>query len=531
MAKFIAPTLAIGAPYVPSAASVTGQIDAQGNQTIPEKAYVIGKSGKVYTTISEKAPEILKVVPTVGPFAPMREAGMQQAATGQILSTGGLDPNDPAIQARIASGDVSFDPATGAITSKSGYVSPVATTPVSTAAPMAQPAVSTDPLEAQRQAQQAAINARGGVATATQGQLQANADVVASQSNQVNANQGVVNATQGTFAPRANQITAQGQVIGAQEAQTAVQRAQIQQVQQADAARLAAEQGIQAAASNVGDQAAVAAAQNARANEAYKYQIAGQAVPQEIQVNPGQTVPNLPGVQGKLETKADYLTRTAAASERLRSIQLDQAQQIVNLAGTDTAAAQQAAARVGLTLDQAQLLVAQAQNAASQAGVDVQGAQNKSAAAGINVDQANLAVYNAATALEQAKIPPAGVPAGYQVVTNPFTGQSSYMSAADAAVQQNADKMQMAQMLNSQTPLAAFSDGQLLSIYAQGISTGVQQDAFEEGRVSAELQRRGYTQAQAHAILLQAQVAAAAGKQQDAIDAAIAAAIAKSLNS
>lgn len=510
---------------------------------IPEKAYIVGaETGKIHAQLGDNpnGPETVTITPPGG--SPTRASigvpagtprGAQSFATGGSLTVGGgLDPNDPNIQAQIASGDVYFDPSSNSIQSHSGYSSPVAAAPV-TAAPA--PTATTDPLEAQRQAQATAIAARGGVAAATgavntakaavvpltQAQITANAGVVGAQGNQANANQGVVNATGGTFAPRAAQIGANGQVIDAQASQTAAQRAAIQQNQTADAQRLAAEQGVQAAAANTADLTATAQAQNAQNNEAYKYQLAGLSQPVAVNTPNGASA-NLPsGTTANLQSQAQLLTTQQSQAEKLRAIKLDQAQQIVALAGTDVAGAQQAAARVGLTVAQAQLLVDQAQNNAAQAGVNVQQAQNKAAQAGVAVDQgnlgvtqanlgldaANLAVYNAATQVSQSQLPPAGM-AGYVTYTNPFTGASQYMTSADAATTQSNDKMQLAAQLNSQTPLAGFSDSQLTSLYSQGLASGVQQDMFQEGLVSAELQRRGYTQPQAHAMLLQAQVAA-----------------------
>ncbi len=432
---------------------------------------------------------------------------------------------------------------------------PTATAGASSGSSPVATIATTDPLEQQRQAAQAGIDARGGVATAQQAQINANSGVTTAQQNQLPYKQAVYDATgkqivaQGSvldaqaaaLGPKAAQIGAQGQVIDAQGAQTTAQRAAIQQNQQADTQRLAEQQSIQAAAKNTADQVAVARAQNERNNEAYKYTAAGLAQPIEVNTANGADQAGLaPGTVAKLQTQEQLKTTEASNAEKLRSIQLDQAQQIVNLAATDTAAAQQAAARVGLTVDQANLLVEQAQNGAARAGLDVSTASNNANQAGLAVDaaniaasragndvqQANLAVYNAATAEQQAKVPPAGVPAGYQIVTDPFTGASQYMSAADAAIKQEADKKKLNAALNGETPLAAFSDSQLVSIYAQGVGTGIAQDMFEEGKVSEELQRRGYTQPQAHALLLQAQIAATSQTAPSAIDQAIAGALA-----
>lgn len=479
---------------------------------IPEKAYIVGaETGKIHAQLGDNpnGPETVTITPPGG--SPTRASigvpagtprGAQSFATGGSLTVGsGLDPNDPNIQAQIASGDVYFDPSSNSIQSRSGYSSPVTAAPQAQAqgapAPVANTAT-TDPLEAQRQAQQAAIDARGGVAAATgavnaakgavvpltQAQINANAGVVGAQGNQALANQGVVNATGGTFAPRAAQIGANGQVIDAQAQQTAAQRAAIQQNQTADAQRLAAEQGVQAAAANTADLTATAQAQNAQNNEAYKYQLAGLSQPVAVNTPNGASA-NLPaGTTANLQSQAQLLTTQQSQAEKLRAIKLDQAQQIVALAGTDVAGAQQAAARVGLTVAQAQLLVDQAQNNAAQAGVNVQQAQNKAAQAGVAVDQgnlgvtqaglgldaANLGVYNAATGVQQAAMPPAGIPAGYVVYTNPFTGQSNYMSAAAAQEVQYKDKQQIDAI--NQGQYGGLGSSSVTSLFYNGLVTG-----------------------------------------------------------
>ena len=336
-------------------------------------------------------------------------------------------------------------------------------------APAPQPPY--DPLEAQRQAQQAAIDARGPVSTATAAQIQANTNVLNTQAGQINANRDVVNAVSGTFGPQRQQIDAQGNVIGAQADTTTAQRAQIQRTQQANTARLAEEQGIQAAGANYADQTAIAQAQNARAAEDYLYALAGLPTPTEVNTASGADEAGLPtGTRARLQTQEQMRAKEAQQAERLRSIQLDQAQQIVNLAQTDVASANQAAARVGLTVASAQLLVDEARNKAAAEGVNVQEAQRQSGYFDQALNTAQLGVYNAATALQQAGMPPVGTPAGFVQYTDPFTGSTQYMSAANAAVLKNKADQEIAQINNGQ--FGGLSASSVTSLFYNGLITG-----------------------------------------------------------
>lgn len=371
--------------------------------------------------------------------------------------------------------------------------------------------VPSDPLEGQRAAAQAAVDARAPVAAATQAQIQANAGVVAAQGNQNLANQSVVNAVNGTFAPRTAQIAAQGNVINQQQQLTSAQRAQIQQQQQVDAQRLAEEQRVQAAAANVADQTAVAQALNTRANEDYKYQLAGLATPAEVNTANGADNSSLPvGTRAQLQTQEQLLTTKQGQNEKLRAIQLDQAQNIVKLAATDVDAAQQAAARVGLTVAQAQLLVDQAQNAAAGAGVAVQQAQNAANQAGIGVNQANLGVYNAATAVQQAAILPQGM-AGYVVYTNPFTGASNYMTPAAAKELQYQDTQQINAI--NQGQYAGLSPSSVTSLFYNGLITG--KPTIDEAHATQAIIANGGTPQVAAALIADAKTRAQAALNSD----------------
>ena len=463
----IAPQLGIGEPFVPPPAykprPPQSRILPNGDQIIREKVEIVGtESGTVYSTASEGGrDELISIRPIGAPLDKQREPGMQEALTGQDLLAQGLDPNDPATQAQIQSGQLNYGNASQVVAANQ----PQGGTPAGTIAP--QPV--NDPVAAQHAAAQTTINAQMAANTAQttalgadRGVINAQAATIGPQNRQLDASGNVLNARAGTIAPQRDVIAAQGNVVNAQTAQTQGQRGFIGQQQGANTARTTEEQGVQAAARNTADQAAIAQAQNSRDNEDYKYALAGLSRPREIQTAEGDDVQGLPpGVRGKLETQEQILTRVAGANERLRALALEGAQLAVQLLGTDVAAAQQAAARAGLTLDEAQLLVQQAQITEGQAGLDVdrsqigvQEARNTAGLADIDARGAGLEAGRAGLLEKQAG--QTSKP-GMTVYQNPFDGSSKEVTPAEKARLDALDDQQ----IEAQNPgLKAWTDPQ-----------------------------------------------------------------------
>ena len=532
----------------PSAPTVPFNQPAQF-MDIPERVIGVGaESGQTYFTIGDNpaGPESVSITPPggmpkrarIGGAPKMQAGGMPPAVTaggGVSFANGGEMEIGPGGRTRdqVTGTDYlseaerawylgqSTNIGTEAQTFLTEYNQGQAQPPTGTITPPSfsggagiapAPQAIVDPLEAQRQAQQAAIDARGPVSTATAAQIQANTNVLNTQAGQINANRDVVNAVSGTFGPQRQQIDAQGRVIDAQADTTTAQRAQIQRTQQANTARLAEEQGIQAASANYADQAAIAQAQNARAAEDYKYALAGLPTPTEVNTASGADEAGLPtGTRAKLQTQEQMKAKEAQQAERLRAIQLDQAQQIVNMAQTDVASANQAAARVGLTVASAQLLVDEARNKAAGEGVNVQEAQRQSGYFDQALNTAQLGVYNSATALQQAGMPPVGTPAGFVQYTDPFSGSTRYMSAAEAAIQKNQADQEIARMI--QGDFAGMSPSSIASIFYNGLITG--KPVIDEAKAVAAITTITGNRVAAVAIVEDAKSRAAAQQAND----------------
>ena len=433
----IAPQLGVGEPFVPPpkyrAAPPMSRILPNGDQIIREKVEIVGaESGKVYSTASEGGrDELVSIRPIGAPLDKQREPGMQEAYTGQDLAVAGFDPNadygTPEGQQAlrdIQSRATANQPSTGTIAPQPQANDPVAT----------QHAAQQTTINAQMAANTAQTNALG----ADRGVINAQAATIAPQNRQIDAAGNVLNARAGTIAPQRNVIGAQGRVIDAQEAQTQGQRGFIGQQQGANQARTTEEQGIQAAAANYADKNAIAQTLNARDNEAYKFTMAGLAQPREVETASGADEAGLPvGTRAKLETQEQILTRVAGANERLRSLALEGAQLAVQLLGTDVAAAQQEAARAGLTLDEAQLLVQQAQITEGQAGLDVDrsqiGVQEARNAAGLMDIEARGAGLEAGRAGLLEKQAGMTSKPGMAVYQDPFDGSSKEVTPAEKA--------------------------------------------------------------------------------------------------
>ncbi|MGE3985668.1 MAG: hypothetical protein AB7G38_15980, partial [Dehalococcoidia bacterium] len=257
-----------------------------------------------------------------------------------------------------------------------------------------------DPLVRQTQAREATQGANQAVINASQG-------VTA-------ANNNVVNARAGTIAPTQSVIDAGRGVAAATDQYIAGNRGYIQTRQQADAARLADEQAVQAARSNVADLTATARAQTDYNDQKYRFNVAGVTPDTEVQLPDGTNAQLGPGVRGKIMSQADLLANEQQSKEAIRAIELSQARNALDLVGTNVDAARNEAAKAGLTLDQAQLVVSQAQLEADRAGITLDQYQNQLSQARLNEDIAG------------------NKPAGQVLYTDPRTGRSEYVTQAVA---------------------------------------------------------------------------------------------------
>lgn len=392
-------------------------------------------------------------------------------------------------------------------------------------------------------AQQAQIGARSAVIPAQQAQLGARSAVIPYQQQQIdasrtaNAAQGnVYNATANTFPIQQAVIGAKGQVIDAQGQQTAAQRGFIGQEQEANQAAIGDQNAIVQARGNTADQIAVAMYNEQQAGNAGIYASEGLGAPQRVITSDNRGGALAPGVIGDVQTQEQRTTQLANDRATQRALQLKGAQYVVDLAGTNVQAAEQAAARLGLTLDSANLLVQEAQNTANQAklgasnaGLNVDQARLGVDRAGINVDQAQLGVSQAGIGVDQAKFNLNQVSqapfAGAVPVIDPNTGVQAGWGTpaqADAAKIQYSNNQKLANagnnaLVNQQVQnagQAAIGGGRPLGNLSQSqlLDLAVTSPANEQ-QVMAELMgpRFGLTAAQAYILISDAKPKTAAG--------------------
>lgn len=363
-------------------------------------------------------------------------------------------------------------------------------------------------------ANQGVVNAQGQLVPLSQAQINANQGVVNAQQAtiplsqaQINAQRGsnaaqgnVLQAQQGTFGPQQAVINANGQVINAQSAYTQAQQGYIGQEQQANTARIGDANAIVQARGNTADQIAVARYNQEQNDLSGRYSAGGISAPIRVATSDNRAGPLAPGVIGDVRTQEQRVTQTANDRETQRGLQLTGAQLAVQLIGTNVDQAREAAARVGLTLDQAQLVVQQAQNAkgyadlnTSNAGINVQQgelgvkqAQIGASQAGVNYNQGQLGVTQAQNAANQAGIgvqqagldlnlskqPPfAGAQPLIDVNTGMQTGWGTpaQADAATAQYRQNVQKAANQQQLQQSGVLGGLSQGELMSMLGNGV--------------------------------------------------------------
>ena len=170
------------------------------------------------------------------------------------------------------------------------------------------------------------------------------------QTAQFGAAQGVISASQA-------QIDAQTAALGAAGTAAGASTAYLNEQARAGAAARAERERIIAARGNAQNIIDVARGNRDRRAQDYKYGIAGLDVPAELVLPEGFAGPLPPGVRRKIETDEERLTREAADSEALRQSTLDQARI--------------AAARAGLTVDEAQRRAQGAALGVSQANLNL----------------------------------------------------------------------------------------------------------------------------------------------------------------
>lgn len=267
-----------------------------------------------------------------------------------------------------------------------------------------------DPTQALWQARNAGLASRYNVYGARGLQLGA-------QQNALNAGLGVLNAEGATFPYQTAQRQAQSRVIDLSSLRNNAQRGYLQQAGANDQARLGELEGIYAASQNTPDIIRAGEARQAYNAEDRRDQSLGVSAPVNLTLPPGASV-SQPGVRGAIQTQEQALTRQANYQDPIRQAQLSIAQNAVQLQDTDVEAARLEAQRAGLSLDEANQLVAKAR-------LNQGYAENEASAAGLGVSQAQQGVDRASIDEAMAQQPPAP---GLVAYTNPETGESQWVT-------------------------------------------------------------------------------------------------------
>ncbi len=311
----------------------------------------------------------------------------------------------------------------------------------------------------------------------------------------LNASRGVLAARQGTMPAQQGVLAARQGVLGAQGQQNAAQRGYIGQ-QQGEVEQRAGEFGAeQAALGNVQDQTAVATAQRYRAAKDARDRTLGITPSVEVNTAPGTVKLGediAPGVRAKLTTQFEDVQKANTVAQAKRGFELDRARLAVQMMGQNVDDARLIAEQAGLTLEQAQLLVTQAEYnqqgarlGEDQAGLGVDYAKLDEAEANLGVEGARLASDRYGLNVNQAQLDESLTNRapfeGAEQYTDPYTGQKSWMTPAQADQRQfeyetqrsreriptnyqtGVQQKQYGQSQQSQAPLAGLSDAELIS--------------------------------------------------------------------
>lgn len=266
----------------------------------------------------------------------------------------------------------------------------------------------------------------------------AQGNVITAQRNQIPLDRNVLLGEQGVIRARGNQINSQRDVLGAQQRELGGTRGVITLQQQQNAAKNADVMRIRNAGANVADKAAVAMESLYRGTEdALIYSKLGVAPPPTIGVQGADPTGLPPGMRAELKTQEQLVSEVAQMNEQDRASTLESARLAVQLLGTDTEAARLKAAEVGLTVEEAQNLVAGLRNTASMGELGVTEARLNASAADLNSsrisnagDFLDLGLKQTQTSLGDMK---SGLEdSGKELYTDPVTGKRSVLTKYEA---------------------------------------------------------------------------------------------------
>lgn len=372
-----------------------GHVAPRGvSQVVPEEAMIVGKrSGTIYADLSEGGQdELINIQPIEKPRVngPKKRPGY--ATGGNVL----IDPkfltdyaNTPEGQRELAamaqqaqanpSQQYQWGASAPAVSgpSRASSVSPSSPTPTVT----------------------------GGYGPAGTSISNATRSVQQAQQGEINAARSVLGPAQALQTATRQTTAASRAAVQAQDRALSASNAYLSEQERANRAAEAEERGIQTAAGNVSDLAAVARAQNIRNSDDPYYAMMGRAAPEEIIAPTDAVLP--PGVRPKLETQEEILQREADNAGAMREFGLK----------TSSIASQRAGNAAQAAGNKAQM--AALGQAAAQG--DVNAARLLLEAAQLNTSQARLD-------LDISQTPPAGM------VFDEFSG--NFTTRTEAAISQ-----------------------------------------------------------------------------------------------
>lgn len=355
---------------------------------------------------------------------------------GGTVSIGNFDPNDPATVDAVRNGSITYNPAQYGDNNVTALPStqflntpnPVGTyVPPANAAP--PPANYGPPTPMSSTVQPAATAQPFVLPGAQSGQPAAQWQA---QGNATMATSAFLDSQRNALAFQPQVTAADSNVLNAQGANIQANRAYLDEQLRASQMQQQAQQKIQAAKSNTADIIAVGREQNLRNNSDSLYSLAGLKAPVDLQLPADYKGELPPGTRMKLQTLADWLSEKASDADTMEKFNVEAARIHAANTGQDVTAAQVAAGRVHLTLDEL---------------------DNAAKAAGLNAQSAALQV-------QASKQPPA-----------PGLVWNQYKNSWTSAEQEQYDgKMYGGQLNNANnTPLGGIPAGTLVQMYTSGV--------------------------------------------------------------
>lgn len=261
--------------------------------------------------------------------------------------------------------------------------------------------------------------------------------LVDAQRRQNQARLGVIGANAGVTMASRGVNAANSRVIDLQQGYLQQQRGELALEQQQAGARQADVSLVRSARDNVADKAAVAREGLAQAERDQRiYARTGTAAPVSVDVPVGQEGTGVLGTRPSLRTQEEIVRGQVADREADRQAKVENAKLALEMANTNVTEGELMARRAGISLADARLLVDEAQTREALAGVDVENQRLDNSMTDVSLRDKSLALNQSQTLrkvldtdLNDLKAP---ADEGYQLYTDPFTRERSWLTPAEA---------------------------------------------------------------------------------------------------